>query len=138
MAKLFKAHVVSQDHLLYEGMVAQISVTVVSGELGILANHTPLMAELRPGQVCLKLESGEEEIIYISGGFLEVQPTQTIILADTAERAEDLDEARVRAAKERAEMRKNNLSLEDDNMVAVQREIAQLTAQLATIRRSRR
>lgn len=137
MAKLFKVHVVSQDRLLYDGMVSQVSVSVLSGELGILANHTPLMAELRPGQVRLMLENGEEKVIYISGGFLEVQPIQTIILADEAERAEDLDEERVRAAKERAEQRKNNLAVEDDNMETVQREIAQLTAQLAAIRRLR-
>lgn len=114
MAKAFRVSVVSQDRALYEGMVTQVSVTAASGELGILAGHTPLMANLKPGQVRLILETGLEEIIYISGGFLEVQPQQTIILADVAERAAELDEEKVRLAKERAEARMQGLQADDE------------------------
>lgn len=99
MANAFRVSVVSQDRSLYEGTVQQIAVTAASGELGILAGHTPLMASLKPGQVRLTLESGAEEVIYISGGFLEVQAQQTIILADSAERAAELDEAKVASGK---------------------------------------
>lgn len=138
MAKVFRVSVVSQDRSLYEGMVRQIAVTAASGELGILAGHTPLMASLKPGQVRLTLESGAEEVIYISGGFLEIQPQQTIILADSAERAAELDEAKVRAAKERAEARMQGLKADDEDGKHLHAELAQLTAQLSAIRRARR
>lgn len=138
MANAFRVSVVSQDRSLYEGMVQQIAVTAASGELGILAGHTPLMASLKPGQVRLTLESGAEEVIYISGGFLEVQAQQTIILADSAERAAELDEAKVRAAKERAEARMHGLQANDEDGKHLHTELAQLTAQLSAIRRSRR
>lgn len=138
MAKAFRVSVVSQDHALYEGMVIQVSVTAASGELGILAGHTPLMANLKPGQVRLILETGLEEIIYISGGFLEVQPQQTIILADVAERAAELDEGKVRLAKERAEARMQGLQADDEDGKRLHNELAQLTAQLSAIRRLRK
>lgn len=138
MANAFRVSVVSQDRSLYEGTVQQIAVTAASGELGILAGHTPLMASLKPGQVRLTLESGAEEVIYISGGFLEVQAQQTIILADSAERAAELDEAKVRAAKERAEARMRGLQADDEDGKHLHTELAQLTAQLSAIRRTRR
>lgn len=138
MAKAFRVSVVSQDRALYEGMVTQVSVTAASGELGILAGHTPLMANLKPGQVRLILETGLEEIIYISGGFLEVQPQQTIILADVAERAAELDEEKVRLAKERAEARMQGLQADDEDGKRLHNELAQLTAQLSAIRRLRK
>lgn len=138
MSKAFRVSVVSQDRSLYEGMVNQVAVTAASGELGILAGHTPLMAVLKSGQVRLTLESGAEEVIYISGGFLEVQAQQTIILADAAERAAELDEAKVRAAKERAEARMQGLQADDEDSRLLHAELAQLTAQLSAIRRSQR
>ncbi len=134
MAKTFFVSVVSQDRSLYEGEVVQIVSTASTGEIGILAGHIPLMAALKPGQVRLTLENGEEEVIYISGGFLEVQPDQTIILADEAARAEELDEEAVRQAKARAEERKNG-ELDADADRKVHAELAQISAQLAAIRR---
>lgn len=137
MAKPFHVSVVSPDQSLYVGDVVQIVATAVTGELGILADHTPLMASLKPGQVRLTMENGEEEVIYVSGGFIEVQPRQTIILADAAERAEDLDEETVRNAKARAEQWVDGDGKGIDR-ARIQMELAQLTAQLAAIRRKRK
>lgn len=134
MAKPFTVNVVSQDRNLFSGDVVQIAATADTGEIGILAGHTPLMATLKPGQVRLTLPNNEEQVIYVSGGFIEVQPQQTIILADEAERAADLDEAEVTAAIERAQarMKGQTASLDDGH---IHSELAQLSAQLSAIRR---
>ncbi len=137
MAKPFHVSVVSADQSLYVGDVVQIVATAETGELGILANHTPLMASLKPGQLRLTMENGEEEVIYVSGGFIEVQPRQTIILADSAERAENLDEETVKRAKARAEQWMHGDGKNLDH-AQIQMELAQLTAQLAAIRRKRK
>lgn len=137
MAKAFIVSVVSQDRNLFEGEVLQISATADTGEIGILAGHTPLMATLKPGQVRLILPNNEEQVIYVSGGFIEVQPQQTIILADEAARAVDLDEAEVKAAIERAQARmKGNTEGLDEGYI--HSELAQLSAQLSAIRRRSR
>lgn len=127
----------SQDRCLYEGNVVQIAATATTGELGILARHSPMMAMLKPGQVRLTLENGEEQVIYVSGGFIEVQPKQTIILADEAIRAEDLDEAEIKAAKERAVARMKGINDAGPDAIRIHMEIAQLTAQISAIRRNK-
>lgn len=137
MAKSFHVSVVSPDQSLYDGDVVRIVVTAETGELGILADHIPLMASLKPGQVRLTMENDGEEVIYVSGGFIEVQPRQTIILADVAERAEDLDEKTVKQAKQRAEQLIDGDGKGID-CTRIQIELAQLTAQLAAIRRNRK
>ncbi|MDO4642439.1 MAG: F0F1 ATP synthase subunit epsilon [Cardiobacteriaceae bacterium] len=138
MAKTFHVNMVSADRQLFSGDAAQIIATAEHGELGILAGHAPLLAILKAGQVRITRENGDEDVIYISGGFIEVQHEQTIILADDAERAEALDEERVREAQRRAEEKmrdKNNNKLE---LARAQAELAQTMAQLAAIKRSRR
>ncbi|MBP3194172.1 MAG: F0F1 ATP synthase subunit epsilon [Cardiobacteriaceae bacterium] len=135
--KPFQVSVVSQDRLLYEGDVLQVSATAEAGELGVLAGHTPLMANLKAGQVRLQLEGNKEEVLYISGGFLEVQPHKTIILADEALHAADLDEEAVKKAKERAEERMKGVESSDEHAMA-QLELAQIAAQLSAIRRAKR
>lgn len=134
MAISFHVNIVTADRALFQGEVVQIVATAETGELGILANHTPLMASLKPGQVRLSKESGEEEILYVSGGFIEVQPHQTIILADEAARAEELDEEEVTRAKARAE---ELVKSEDGNIdhEKASLELVQLAAQLAVVRR---
>ncbi|RZH78615.1 ATP synthase F1 subunit epsilon, partial [Staphylococcus aureus] len=76
---------------LYDGEVKRIQVTGSEGELGIYPQHTPLLTAIKPGMVRVVKTSGEEEVIYLSGGILEVQPTGVIVLADTAIRGRDLD-----------------------------------------------
>ncbi|MBV7433977.1 F0F1 ATP synthase subunit epsilon [Cardiobacteriaceae bacterium TAE3-ERU3] len=138
MAKTFKATVVSADRSLFEGSVSMIAASSIAGELGILAGHTPLLAALKPGQVRLTKENGEEEVLYVSGGVVEVQPGMTMILADEAERAEELNPERVEAARKKAEERMREASEGKVDYAKAQAQLEQATAQLAAIRRSKK
>ena len=84
--------IVSAEKAIFSGAITMVSLRGSIGELGILPGHAPLLTGIRPGPVQLRLENGEEEVFYASGGFLEVQPGMVTILADTASRAEDIDE----------------------------------------------
>ena len=138
MAKTFKATVVSADRSLFEGSVSMISASSVAGELGILAGHTPLLAALKPGQVRLTKENGEEEVLYVSGGIVEIQPGMTMILADEAERAEELNPERVEAARKKAEERMKEAGEGKVDYAKAQAQLEQATAQLSAIRRSKK
>jgi F-type H+-transporting ATPase subunit epsilon len=111
MMKTIKVSVVTPDGPVYEADVEMVSTKAKSGELGILPGHIPLVAPLEISAVRLKKE-GKTEYIAVSGGFLEVRPDKVTILAQAAERAEDIDVTRAKAAKERAERRLQ--SKEDD------------------------
>jgi len=102
MAMTVQCDIVSAEKKLFSGLATLVSVAGVDGELGILPNHAPLLTKLKPAPVRVTLQSGEQEVFYVSGGFLEVQPRTVTILADTAERAEDLDQAVAEAARQRA------------------------------------
>ena len=104
MMKTIKVSVVTPDGPVYEADVEMVSTKAKSGELGILPGHIPLVAPLEISAVRLKRE-GKTQYIAVSGGFLEVRPDKVTILAQAAERAEDIDVARAKAAKERAERR---------------------------------
>jgi F-type H+-transporting ATPase subunit epsilon len=104
MMKTIKVSVVTPDGPVYEADVEMVSTKAKSGELGILPGHIPLVAPLEISAVRLKKE-GKTEYIAVSGGFLEVRPDKVTILAQAAERAEDIDVTRAKAAKERAERR---------------------------------
>jgi len=95
--------IVSAEKEIFSGLVTQLYASGSEGELGILPNHTPLLTILKPGQVRIVLPDGEEGVYYISGGMLEIQPYIVTVLADTAARASDLDEAAALQAKEKAE-----------------------------------
>lgn len=111
MMKTIKVSVVTPDGPVYEADVEMVSTKAKSGELGILPGHIPLVAPLEISAVRLK-KGGETKYIAVSGGFLEVRPDKVTILAQSAEKAEDIDVARAKAAKERAERRLQ--SKEDD------------------------
>ncbi|HBO21481.1 MULTISPECIES: F0F1 ATP synthase subunit epsilon [unclassified Providencia] len=102
-AMTYYLNVVSAEKRLFEGLVQKIQVTGSEGELGIYPQHTPLLTAIKPGMVRITKQFGEEELIYLSGGILEVQPTGVIVLADTAIRGKDLDEARAVESKRKAE-----------------------------------
>lgn len=128
--------IVSAEASIFKGAVQHIMVSGGLGELGIHPGHTALLTSLKPGQVYATMADGSEDIFYISGGMLEVQPDAITILADTAQRATDLDEAAAEAAKERAE---NVLS---DKKAGVEYaealvELAQAAAQLRAIQKLR-
>jgi len=108
-----------------------------AGELGIYPRHTPLLTRIKPGTVRIKVPDAEFEMIYVSGGMLEVQPTIVTVLADTAIRGADLDEAKALAAKKAAEEALQNRSAELDYAKA-EAELAEAVAQLATIQQLRK
>lgn len=103
MATTYHLDVVSAEKKLFSGAVEKIQVTGSEGELGIFSGHTPLLTAIKPGMIRIVRENGQEEFIYLSGGVLEVQPGNVIVLADTAIRGQDLDEARALEAKRQAE-----------------------------------
>jgi len=103
MAFTIHVDIVSAESLLYSGVAERVVVPSEMGELGILPQHAPLLARLRPGLVRVVLPGGEEESFFISSGFLEVQPHTVTILGDTVLRSRDLDESAARSAKEHAE-----------------------------------
>ena len=138
MANTFHVSMVSADRQLYSGKAERLVATAERGELGILAGHAPFLSILKAGQIRLTLPDGKEEVIYISGGFIEVQQGQTIILADDAERAEQLDEERVREARRRAEEKMRDKASTKLELARAQAELAQTMAQLAAIRRAKR
>ena len=98
-----RLEIVSAEKEIFSGEVAQVLVTGEMGELGIMPGHAQLLTALRPGLVRAIYKDGREEVFYISGGMLEVQPNAASVLSDTALRAEDIDEAEALAAKEQAE-----------------------------------
>ncbi|HDL4278396.1 TPA: F0F1 ATP synthase subunit epsilon [Mannheimia haemolytica] len=125
MASQFELTVVSAERKIFEGTVASVRVSGTDGELGVYAGHAPLLTAIKPGMVKFTLADGKEEFIYVSGGFLEVQPTVVTVLADTAIRGEELDEQRILAAKRKVEETLSKTS--DADMTAkLAREIAKL------------
>lgn len=129
--------IVSAEREIFSGTVTMVSVTGSIGELGILPGHAPLLTGIRPGPVQLRLENGEEEVFFASGGFLEVQPGVVTILADTAARAEDLDEAAAVEAREAAERALSEQAADFDFSMAAS-QLADAMAQQRTLEELRK
>jgi F-type H+-transporting ATPase subunit epsilon len=132
MAATISCHVVSAEEEIYSGEVQMVSATGTLGELGILPGHTPLLSPLVPGPVILKDDEGDEVVVYVSGGMLEVQAKEVTILADTAIRAHDVDEAAALEAQKQAEHALANQSSELDYSAAMV-QFAEAAAQLRTL-----
>lgn len=128
--------VVSVNESLYSGTVTMLIAKGAGGELGIMPGHAPLVTLLQPGAIRVLLENGTEELIYVSGGVLEVQPHVITILADTAVRAENLDEAAILEARKNAEALLANQKSDLDTAAALA-VLAETVAQLETIRKSK-
>ena len=138
MAHTLQVNIVSAEHAIFSGEAEMVIAPGESGELGILPQHAPLLTRIKPGTVKVKLVGkDEEEVIYVSGGILEVQPKAVTILADTSIRAHDLDEAKVLAAKQAAEEALANRATGQDRALVVA-ELAQLAAQLQSIQKLRK
>ena len=103
MAMTIHCDIVSAEEEIFSGRVTMVSATGTIGELGIMPGHAPLLTGIRPGPVKLTMDGGEEEVFFASGGYLEVQPGVVTVLADTALRAEDIDEAAAVEAQQNAE-----------------------------------
>jgi F-type H+-transporting ATPase subunit epsilon len=137
MANSIHVDVVSAEASIYSGEAEFVVLPGESGELGIYPRHTPLITRIRPGEVRIKpVGGGEEELIFVAGGILEVQPKAITVLADTAIRGHDLDEAKALDAKKRAEDLVQNRTSKLE-IAAAQAELASAVAQLAAIRRLR-
>lgn len=137
MTKSFKCEIVSAEASIYSGSAEQVVAAGAMGDLGILAGHTPLLTELAPGPVRIVHGGGEEDHFFVTGGFLEVQPDVVTVLADTAVRADDLDEAAAEEARQQALKAMSDKSAELDYSRATA-ELAEAVAQLRTIQQVRR
>lgn len=129
--------IVSAEEEIFSGAARMVIATGEAGELGIAPRHAPLITRLKPGQVRVLLENGEELFFYVSGGILEVQPQVVSVLADTAIRAKDLDESASRRAKEEAERILANRT-DALEVAQAQAELAQAMAQLQALERLRK
>ncbi|MGJ8692889.1 MAG: F0F1 ATP synthase subunit epsilon [Thalassotalea sp.] len=125
-------NVVSAEEALFSGSIESLQISGSEGELGIMPGHAPLLTSLKPGMARIVKQGGEEEVLYLSGGMLEVQPNNVIVLADVATRAEDLDEQAAEAAKQRAEGHLNAQG-SDVNYAEAAAELARAVAQLRVI-----
>ena len=134
---VMQCDIVSAEREIFSGTVSMVSATGTVGELGILPGHAPLLTGVRPGPVRLRMENGSEDVFFASGGFLEVQPGVVTILADTALRADDLDEAAALQAKEQAERTLSERGADIDQ-AQVQAIIADAVAQLRLLDELRR
>lgn len=138
MSMTVHVDVVSAEESIFSGLAEFVVLPGQAGELGILPGHMPLMTTIKPGAVRLKLpQQDQEELIFVAGGVLEVQPGLVTVLADTAIRGKDLDEAKALDAKRRAEEAMADRSAELDYAHA-QAELAEAVAQLAAIQKLRR
>jgi F-type H+-transporting ATPase subunit epsilon len=137
MAMTMHVNIVSAEEEIYSGTVEQVYAPAVMGEVGIYPRHTQLLTQLKPGEVRVVKEGGEEEFYFVSGGILEVQPHVVTVLADTAVRAKDLDEAKALEAKKRAEQELADRK-GDIDYARAEAELAEAIAQLQAIQRMRR
>ena len=130
--------VVSAEESIFSGEAKFVALPGENGELGILPRHTPLITRIRPGAVRIEKADGSgEEFVFVAGGILEVQPGTVTVLADTAVRGKDLDEAKAHEAKKMAEEAMKN-ARSDIDLAAAQGEFATMAAQLAAIQKLRR
>ncbi len=137
MASTFRCDIVSAEEEIFRGDATMLVATGEMGELGIAPKHAPLITRLKPGKIVVTLPSGEQLDFAVTGGILEVQPQVVTILADTAIRAQDIDEAAVRAAKEEAEriLARRGEPME---VAEAQARLAEVTVQLQALERLRR
>ena len=136
MAHTLHVDVVSAEQSVYSGEAEFVVLPGEAGELGIYPQHTPLITRIKPGSVRIKPVDADEELIFVAGGILEVQPKVVTVLADTAIRGHDLDEAKATEAIKRAEEARAKAQ-DKQEIASVEAELATLAAQLAAIRKLR-
>jgi len=137
MAITVHTDIVSAEAQIFSGLTEMVVVSGEEGELGILPGHTPLLTSIHPGLVRLILQGGTEEVFYISGGILEVQPKKITILADTITRAADLDEAKALESQQLAQkiLSDSKANIDFSEILA---QLARAAAQLRVIKASRK
>lgn len=137
MAMTLHCDIVSAEQSIFNGRAEMLIAAGAAGDLGIMPGHTPLLTELKPGPVRVVLQGGKEEIFYVSSGFLEVQPNVVTVLADSADRAENLDEAAAQEAQREAERAMKDQKSDLDYARATV-ELAEAAAQLRTLQQLRK
>ena len=137
MAMTMHVNIVSAEAEIFSGTVQEVFAPAIMGEVGIFPRHTQMLTQLKPGEVRVVKENGDEDFFYVSGGMLEVQPHVVTVLADTAVRAKDLDEAKAVEAKNRAEQALKDRK-SDMDYARAEAELADAIAKLQTIQRMRR
>lgn len=137
MPMSFHCNIVSAEQEIFSGLIEYLTATAVEGELGVQYGHAPLLTPLKPGPLRIVKQGGEEEFVFISGGYLEVQPHLVTVLADTAMRVHDIDEAAAQKARDTAARVLINHSGELDYSRA-SAELAEAAAQLLTLEKLRR
>ena len=137
MAITVHCDIVSTEESVFSGKIVSLTATGIEGELGIQYGHAALLTPLKPGPVRLVLDNDEEEVIFVKGGYLEVQPNLITVLADTAIRAHDIDEAAMEEARKIAEQNIQNQSGELNYSLA-SAELAEAAAQLLTLQKIRK
>lgn len=137
MATTIHVDIVSAEGEIFSGEASMVFVPAIMGEIGIAPRHAPLLTTLKPGEVRVQTPAGEEQFFFVSGGALEIQPHQITVLADTALRAKDLDEAAALQAKQRAEeaLRDRGNKVE---VAEAQAELARAMAQIKAIEKLRK
>ena len=136
MATTVHCSIVSAEQEVFAGLIEMIVATGSLGELGIKPGHAPLLSGIKPGPVRLILEGGEEEVFFASGGYIEVQPTAVTILADTAIRADNIDEAAAAEAEKKAQAELND-NRADVDFARVSADLQEQAAMLRTVRKLR-
>ncbi|MCC4833962.1 F0F1 ATP synthase subunit epsilon [Shewanella sp. 1_MG-2023] len=131
-AMTVKLDIVSAENSMFSGTVSFLEVSGTEGELGIMPNHAPLLTKIKPGMARMIKEDGSEEVMYLSGGILEVQPDSISVLADVAMRADDIDEQAALEAKQQAEAKIANAGADFDYEAATI-ELAKSLAQLRVV-----
>ena len=137
MAATIHVDVVSAEESIFSGEAEFVVLPGEAGELGIYPRHTPLITRIKPGAVRIQKPGGEEELVFVAGGILEVQPKVITVLADTAIRGADLDEAKANEALKRAEEARAKAQ-DKQEIATLQAEFAMAAAQLAAIRKLRK
>lgn len=137
MANTINVDIVSAEGEIYSGQASMVFVPAAQGDIGIAPRHAPLLTTLKAGEVRVQTRDGEEHGFYVGGGALEIQPQRVTVLADTALRAADLDEAAVLAAKQRAEeaLRERGSEI---SLAEAQAELVRLAAQVKMLQRLRK
>ncbi len=136
MSSLISVLVATAEREVYRGEATFLAAPGEAGELGIMPKHTPLLTALRPGEMRITKENGEVDEVFVSGGYMEVQPDTITVLADTAERAVDIDEAEAQAAQRRAEELLEKQK-GDVDVAAAEAELAMLAARLQWLRKKK-
>jgi len=137
MANTIQVDIVSAEGEIFSGAATMVFAPAVMGEIGIAPRHAPLLTTLKPGEVRVQTPDGVEQFFYVGGGALEVQPHLVTVLADTALRAKDIDEAAALAAKQRAEEALRD-KVDQIEIAEAQAELARAAAQLKALERLRK